>query len=52
MADNPERDRQDPYPADQQFGAAAAEDQEKVDRGEVDASSDQPARDARPGNKA
>jgi len=29
-----ERDQQDPYPADQQFGKAAAEDQERVDRGE------------------
>ncbi len=28
-----ERDQQDPYPSDQQFGTAAAEDQEKVDRG-------------------
>ena len=29
-----DRDQQDPYPADQQFGKAAAEDQERVDRGE------------------
>ncbi len=29
-----ERDQQDPYPADQQFGKAAADDQERVDRGE------------------
>ncbi|MBV8159310.1 MAG: hypothetical protein JO265_00140 [Acidimicrobiia bacterium] len=32
-ADN--RNQQDPYPADQQFGKAAAEDQERVDRGEL-----------------
>ena len=29
-----DRKQQDPYPADQQFGKAAAEDQERVDRGE------------------
>ena len=28
------RDEKDPYPADQQFGQAAAEDQDRVDRGE------------------
>ena len=45
-----DRDEQDPYPADQQFGKQAAEDQELVDKGEepVGASSDAP----RPGNKA
>ena len=38
----------DRYPPDQQFGAAAAEDQEKADRGET------PERDEEPraGNKA
>jgi hypothetical protein len=42
-----ERDNKDPYPADQQFGKAAAEDQEKADQGE------QPAeKDPRAGNKA
>jgi hypothetical protein len=29
-----DRQQQDPYPADQQFGKKAAEDQERVDRGE------------------
>jgi hypothetical protein len=29
-----DRNQQDPYPADQQFGKAAAEDQERVDKGE------------------
>ena len=29
-----DRNEQDPYPADQQFGAQAAADQEKADRGE------------------
>lgn len=42
-----DRKEQDPYPADQQFGKAAAEDQERVDAGE------QPqGDDARAGNKA
>ena len=42
-----ERDTKDPYPPDQQFGKAAAEDQEKVDKGE------QPTeKDPRAGNKA
>jgi hypothetical protein len=44
-----ERKQQDPYPADQQFGKAAAEDQERVDRGEEpQGGSDEP----RAGNKA
>ena len=29
-----DRDEQDPYPADQQFGKKAADDQERVDAGE------------------
>jgi len=29
-----DRKQQDPYPPDQQFGKAAAEDQERVDKGE------------------
>ena len=52
MADNPERDRKDPYPADQQFGAAASEMQEKVDSGEADASDSAPKDKPRAGNKA
>ena len=32
MAD---RDEKDPYPSDLQFGKAASEDQERVDRGEM-----------------
>ena len=48
MADET-RDR---YPADQQFGKAAAEDQEKVDRGEVDTSDDTADKAPRAGNKA
>ena len=45
-----DRDEKDPYPADQQFGAKAAADQEKVDRGEQpsDGDGDEP----RAGNKA
>ena len=45
-----DREQQDPYPADQQFGKAAAEDQERVDRGEQPkgAEADEP----RAGNKA
>jgi hypothetical protein len=45
-----DRKQQDPYPADQQFGKAAAEDQERVDRGEEPegASGDEP----RAANKA
>ena len=45
-----DRSEQDPYPADQQFGKAAAEDQERVDRGEEPkgAEGDEP----RAGNKA
>ncbi|MCU1451500.1 MAG: hypothetical protein JWP02_3670 [Acidimicrobiales bacterium] len=45
-----DRDEKDPYPADQQFGKAAAEDQERVDRGEEPegAGGDEP----RAGNKA
>jgi hypothetical protein len=42
-----ERDEQDPYPADQQFGKQAAEDQERVDKGE-EPEGDEP----RAGNKA
>jgi hypothetical protein len=43
-----DRDEQDPYPADLQFGAAAAEDQRLVDAGD-----DQGDRDApRAANKA
>ena len=41
------RDEKDPYPADQQFGAKAAADQEKVDKGE-EPEGDEP----RAGNKA
>jgi hypothetical protein len=42
------RDRQDPYPSDQAFGAAAARDQDRVDAGEA------PETDAHPraGTKA
>jgi len=29
-----DRDEQDPYPADQQFGKQAAEDQKRVDEGD------------------
>jgi len=45
-----DRKQQDPYPADQQFGKAAAEDQERVERGDEPkgAQGDEP----RPGNKA
>jgi hypothetical protein len=45
-----DRDQQDPYPADQQFGKAAADDQERVDKGEKPqgASGDEP----RAANKA
>jgi hypothetical protein len=44
-----DRDTKDPYPPDQQFGAAAAKDQEKADRGEQpEPKSDEP----RAGNKA
>ena len=45
-----DRDQQDPYPADQQFGKAAAEDQERVGKGEKPqgADNDEP----RAGNKA
>ena len=45
-----DRKQQDPYPADQQFGKAAAEDQERVERGEESkaAGGDEP----RAGNKA
>jgi len=42
-----DRKQQDPYPPDQQFGKKAAEDQERVDRGEQP-SGDEP----RAGNKA
>lgn len=42
-----DRKQQDPYPADQQFGKAAAEDQERADRGDRP-KGDQP----RAGNKA
>ena len=42
-----DRQQQDPYPADQQFGKKAAEDQERVDRGESP-TGDEP----RAGNKA
>ena len=42
-----DRNQQDPYPADQQFGKAAAEDQERVDKGEKP-KGDEP----RAGNKA
>jgi hypothetical protein len=38
----------DRYPPDQEFGAAAAEDQEKVDRGETPDRDEQP----RAGSKA
>ena len=44
-----DRDEQDPYPADQQFGKAAAEDQERADKGEEPAGTDS---DPRAGNKA
>ena len=50
-----ERDRRDPYPADQQFGAAAAEDQETVDAmGEDEAAAADGGRDRAPraANKA
>ena len=43
-----DRDEQDPFPADQQFGAKAAADQEKADRGESPTGDDEP----RAGNKA
>ena len=43
------RDAQDPYPADQQFGEAAAKDQERADAGDTGGS----GRDApRAANKA
>jgi hypothetical protein len=42
-----DRKQQDPYPADQQFGKTAAEDQERADRGEPP-TGDEP----RSGNKA
>lgn len=43
-----DRQQQDPYPSDQQFGARAAQDQERVDRGEEPVGGD----DVRPGTKA
>jgi len=43
-----DRNEQDPYPADQQFGKKAAEDQERVDKGEKPEGGDDP----RAGNKA
>ena len=52
MADNPERDRKDPYPADQQFGAAASEMQEQVDSGGKEGSDDMQETKPRAGNKA
>ncbi len=52
MADNPERDRKDPYPADQQFGAAASEMQEKVDAGGKETSEHPEQEHPRAGNKA
>jgi hypothetical protein len=52
MADNPERDRKDPYPADQQFGAAASEMQEKVDSGGKEGAEDMEEAKPRAGNKA
>lgn len=45
-----ERAEKDPYPADQQFGKAAAEDQERVDRGEEPKGAD--GDEPRAGNKA
>ncbi len=42
------RDEKDPLPADQQFGAKAAEDQERADKGERPAGGPDP----RAGNKA
>lgn len=36
------RNEKDPYPADQQFGAKAAEDQERVDRGEEPEGGEEP----------
>jgi hypothetical protein len=52
MADNPERDRKDPYPADQQFGAAASEMQEKLDSGGKEGSDEMQETKPRAGNKA
>ena len=44
-----DREQQDPYPADQQFGKKAADDQERVDAGEEPVGTgDEP----RAGNKA
>lgn len=43
-----DRQQQDPYPPDQQFGARAAQDQARVDRGEEPVGGD----DVRPGSKA
>ncbi|MBV9042949.1 MAG: hypothetical protein JOZ68_18260 [Acidimicrobiia bacterium] len=45
-----DRNEQDPYPADQQFGKAAAEDAERVDRGEEPKGAD--GDEPRAGNKA
>jgi hypothetical protein len=44
-----DRDQKDPYPADQQFGKAAAEDQERVDAGEEPVGTDS---EPNAGNKA
>ncbi|MBV8980133.1 MAG: hypothetical protein JO086_04470 [Acidimicrobiia bacterium] len=45
-----DRTEQDPYPADQQFGKAAADDQERVDRGEQPKGAE--GEEPRAGNKA
>ena len=42
----------DRYPADQQFGKAAAEDQERADRGETTSDRDTADKAPRAGNKA
>jgi len=52
MADNPERDRKDPYPADQQFGAAASEMQEQADSGGKEGSDEMQKTKPLAGNKA
>jgi hypothetical protein len=44
-----DREARDPYPPDQQFGKAAAEDQEKVDEGQPPQNDDD---DVRAANKA
>jgi hypothetical protein len=47
-----DRDEKDPFPADQQFGARAAADQEKADRGETPERSEGAGDEPRAGNKA